>query len=286
MEKRRRQGFFGYLRRNPSLAVGLALIVVVLLFSGVGRLVVDVSNAAPLSARAYQPPSMRYPFGTDKVGRDLLAAMIVGTPLTLGVGLTAGVLGVALATVLAFVAAYYGGWIDGVIRLVVDVGLTIPSILILILIAIAVGGINVGQMALIVASTAWLWPTRTIRAQVLTMKERGYVEVARMSGMSGLEIIARELMPNLIPFIVASLVTTTASAILASIGLEALGLGPASVPTLGMTIYWCILYSAVLQGFWWWWAIPTIIIVIIFVGLFLASIGMDELSNPRVRRQV
>jgi peptide/nickel transport system permease protein len=286
MERRRRQGIIGYLRRNPSLAIGLTLIVLLLLFAGVGRLVVDPAKSAPLSARGYQPPSARYPFGTDKVGRDLLAALIVATPLTLEVGLTAGILGVAVATILAFIAAYYGGLVDGVIRLVVDIGLTIPSILILILIAIAVGGVSVTQMALIVASTAWLWPTRTIRAQVLTMKERGYVEVARMSGMSGLEIIFKELMPNLIPFIVASLVTTTASAILASVGLEALGLGPASVPTLGNTIYWCIIYSAVLQGYWWWWAIPTIMIVIIFIGLFLASIGMDELSNPRVRRQV
>ena len=78
------------------------------------------------------------------------------------------------------------------------------------------------------------------------MKERAYVDVARMSGMRGYEIIVRELMPNLIPFIVANLVNTTASAILATIGMEALGLGPTSHPTLGMTIYWVILHAGVL----------------------------------------
>jgi peptide/nickel transport system permease protein len=212
--------------------------------------------------------------------------MIVGTPLTMQIGLVAGLLGVSVATILAFVGAYYGGVLDGAIRLVVDVGLTIPNILILILIAITVRGIGVTEMSLVVACTAWLWPTRTIRAQVLSMKERGYVEMARMSGMSGWEIIIKEMVPNLIPFIVASLVTTTASAILASIGLEALGLGPTDVPTLGMTIYWCILYSAVLQGYWWWWVAPMVIIILIFVGLFLATMGMDELSNPRLRRKV
>ncbi len=280
------QNGLGYLRRNPPLAFGLGLIVILLLFSVVGRLVVNVEDASPLSAPPFKAPSAEYPFGTDKVGRDLLAVMIVGTPLTLRVGLLAGVLGVAFASVLAFTGAYYGGAIDAVIRLVVDVGLTIPSILILILIAIALRGVNPTEMSLIVAATAWLWPTRTIRSQVLSLKERAYVDVARMSGMRGYEIIVRELMPNLIPFIVANLVNTTASAILATIGMEALGLGPTSHPTLGMTIYWVILHAGVLGGYWWWWLTPVVIIVLIFIALYLTSVGMDELANPRLRRSV
>ena len=286
MAKSAALGVLGYFRRNPSLPLGLLLLLGLLLFSGIGRLVVDTENAAPLSAPTYRAPSREYPFGTDKLGRDLLAVMVVGTPLTLQVGLLAGFVGVGVATVLAFAAAYYGGRIDTVISWVVDVGLTIPNILILILIAIALGGISVMQMALVVASTAWLWPTRTMRSQVLSLKERPYVEVAQMSGMGGLEIIVKELMPNLIPVIVANLVSTVGSAILASVGLEALGLGPAETPTLGMTIYWVILYAAVLQGYWWWWLIPMGIIVTIFVGLFLASLGMDELANPRRRTMV
>ncbi len=274
----------GYLRRNPSLAIGLSLILGLLLFSVVGRLLVSIEDASPLSAPPYQAPSAEYPFGTDKVGRDLLAVMIVGTPLTLRVGLLAGVLGVGFASLLAFAGAYYGGILDAVIRLVVDVGLTIPSILILILIAIALRGVNPTEMSLIVAATAWLWPTRTIRSQVLSLKERAYVDVARMSGMRGREIIVRELMPNLIPFIVANLVNTTASAILATIGMEALGLGPTSHPTLGMTIYWVILHAGVLGGYWWWWVSPVVIIVLIFIALYLTSVGMDELANPRLRR--
>ena len=81
------------------------------------------------------------------------------------------------------------------------------------------------QMALVVARTAWLWPTRTIRSQVLSLKERAYGEVARMSGMRGLDIIVSELMPSLLPYIVATLVGSVSSGVLASIGLEALGLG-------------------------------------------------------------
>ena len=280
------QGALGYLRRNPALVLGLSLLLGLLLFASAGRLLVNIDDASPLSAPPFRAPSAEYPLGTDKVGRDLLAVMIVGTPLTLRVGLLAGVLGVAFASVLAFAGAYYGGLADAVIRLVVDVGLTIPSILILILIAIALRGVNPTEMSLIVAATAWLWPARTIRSQVLSLKERAYVDVARMSGMRGHEIIIRELMPNLIPFIVANLVNTTASAILATIGLEALGLGPTSHPTLGMTIYWVILHAGVLGGYWWWWLSPLVIIVLIFIALYLTSVGMDELANPRLRRSV
>lgn len=282
----RAANILSYLRRNPRLAVGLVLLTGVLLFSGIGQFTVNTRLARPLSAPPFRPPSPKYPFGTDKFGRNLLAVMIAGTPLTLEVGLVAGVLGVGIATVLAFVAAYYGGTVDTVIRWVVDVGLTIPSILLLIMIAIVARNISVTQMALVVSSTAWLWPTRTMRSQVLTLKERNYVELARLSGMSGLEIIVKELMPNLIPIIVANLVSTIASAILATIGLEALGLGPSEAPTLGRTLYWVIAYSAVLQGYWWWWMPPIVIIVLIFLGLFLASTGLDEIANPRLRRAV
>lgn len=272
-----------YLRRNPRLVAGLALLMGILIFSGLGRLVIDSSLARPLSEPVYKPPSAEYPFGTDKFGRNLLAVMIVGTPLTLQVGLIAGVLGMCIATVLAFTAAYYGGVLDRVIRWVVDVGLTIPSIMLLVIIAILVRDITVAQMGLVVTTTAWLWPTRTMRSQILSLKERAFVEVARFSGMSGPEIIVRELMPNLIPIISANLVSTIASAILATIGLEALGLGPAEEPTLGRTLYWVISYSAVLQGYWWWWVAPIVMIVIIFLGLFLASTGLDEIANPRLR---
>ena len=286
METSRVADILSYLRRNPRLALGLALLAGVLLFTGIGRFVVDAKLARPLSAPVFRPPSAEYPFGTDKFGRNLLAVMIAGTPLTLQVGVIAGVVGIGIAILLAFASAYYGGWLDTAIRWIVDVGLTIPSILLLIMIAIVVRDISVTQMALIVSSTAWLWPTRTMRSQVLSLKERGYVELARLSGMSGLEIIFRELMPNLIPIIVANLVSTIASAILATIGLEALGLGPSEAPTLGRTLYWVIAYSAVLQGYWWWWTPPIVIIVLIFLGLFLASTGMDEIANPRLRRAV
>jgi peptide/nickel transport system permease protein len=213
--------------------------------------------------------------------------MIAGTPMTLRIGLIAGFLGVGIGTVLAFVAAYYGGWADAIIRAIVDVGLTVPGLLVLIIVAITVRqALSVEIMALVVASLAWLWPARTIRAQVLTMRERSWVQVAKLSGMSGPEIIVKEMLPNLFPYLAAALVNSISSAILASIGLEALGLGPIDAPTLGMTVYWVLFNAALINGWWWWWAPPIVILFILFIGLFTVSVGLDEIANPRLRKTV
>jgi peptide/nickel transport system permease protein len=277
----------GYLRRNVTLMVGLAFLGVLAVFIVVGGLTVDTSNDQPLSAPALQPPSWDYPFGTDRQGRDLLAVMVAGTPLTLRIGFIAGFIGVGVGAVLAFTAAYYRGRVDTIIRSIADIGLTVPQLLVLIIIAVSLkGSLTVNQMAIIIASLAWLSPTRTIRSQVLTLRERGYVEIARLNGMSGPEIIFRELMPNLLPYLAATLVSSVSAAILASVGLEVLGLGPVEAPTLGMTLYWVNFNAAIINGWWWWWTAPLVVIVMVFLGLFFLTAGLDEIANPRLRRSV
>ncbi len=276
-----------YLRRNPSLIVGLTLLVALLLFVVIGSFLVDPERARPLSARAIQPPSSTLYFGSDRQGRDLFAVMVAGTPLTLRIGLVAGFLGLFVGATLAFVSAYYGGVVDNLIRGVVDVGLTIPGLMVLIVIAMSLrANLTVDQMALVIASLSWLNPARIIRAQVLTIKERSYVQIARLSGMNGPEIIFKELVPNLLPYLVAALVSAVSSAILASIGLEVLGLGPVDAPTLGMTLYWVNYNAAIINGWWWWWVAPIVVIGVLFIGLFLVTVGLDEFANPRLRRQV
>jgi peptide/nickel transport system permease protein len=274
-----------YLRRNRSLLVGTLILLALVLFMVVGRLLVDTEDARALSVPSLRPPSWDYPFGTDRQGRDLFAVMVAGTPLTLRIGFIAGFLGVGIGTVLAFTAGFYRGITDTIIRSVADIGLTVPGLLVLILIAVSVrGSLTVNEMALIVASLAWLNPTRTIRAQVLTLRERGYVELAAMSGMGGPEIIFLEMMPNLLPYLAATLVNSVSAAILASIGLEVLGLGPVDSPTLGMTLYWVNFNAAMINGWWWWWVPPIVIIVMVFLGLFFVSVGLDEIANPRLRQ--
>jgi len=273
-----------YLRRNPGLAIGLALIATLLAFVIMGRFVVPWDSAFPMSGPASSPPTAGYPFGTDLRGRDMLAVMVYGTLMTLKIGLLAGIVGVFFGASVAFVAAYHGGWIDVVLRVIVDVLITVPSLLVLVVLASALQkSMTTTIMALTIAVLAWREPARKIRAQVLVMRESPYVSVARLNGASSVRIIFLEMMPNLLPYLCASLVMAIAWAVLASIGLEALGLGSPAEPTLGMTIYWLMTDSAFMLGMWWWILAPIVVLVILFVGLYLVTAGLDELANPRLR---
>jgi peptide/nickel transport system permease protein len=267
-----------------QLVVGIVIITCVVLLGLIGPLVVDVSGAKVGSDIPDLTPSFEHPLGTDTVGRDLLSVIIVGTPMTLAIGLIAGLIGLSIGIAFGFVSGYYGGPADILLRGAADVFLTVPGLLILVVIASSTKvAVNVQTEAFVVSALAWMWPTRTIRSQVLSMRERGYIQVARFSGTGDARIIVEEMLPNLLPYLAASFVGAVAAAVLASIGLEALGLGPQNQPTLGMTIYWALYYTTVMRGLVWWWLPPIVVIVLIFVGLFSITAGLDKIINPRLR---
>jgi len=276
--------FGRFLARNPRISFGFVLILGMLLFWFVGMVTVGISKAVPLSGPPDMPPSAQYPLGTDSAGRQLLPVLIAGVPLTLEIGLLAGTVGLLIGTVLGFVAGYFGGPADSVIRTAADVMLPIPALAVLVVIASTIHTLlSVEVMALVIASLAWMYPTRTIRAQVLSIRSRAYVEVGRFSGETDFDIIFSELMPNLMPYLAATFVAAVGAAILAGIGLEALGLGPQDKPTLGMTIFWAIYYGATLRGMWWWWGPPIVVLVLVFFALFMIAQGLDRYANPRLR---
>lgn len=228
-------------------------------------------------------PSWEHPLGTESNGRDMLAVLLVGAPRSLRIGLIAAGIGMLVGIFLGFTAGFMGGWVDNVIRTLSDAVITIPSLAVLIVISAYVRSVSVENMALLLALFAWPGPTRLIRSQVLTMRERGYVQMARLSGASRFDIMFKEMMPNLLPYLASSFTGNVSGAILAATGLEALGLGPTRIPTLGMTIFYAIRAAAILREMWWWWGLPIAILVIIFSGLFLMTIGLDEIANPRLR---
>ncbi len=292
-----------YLRRNTSLAIGLGILVFLVLFTIIGYMVIDpLIDPYPLAGPASTAPTLNYCprtdpecektepkayiFGTDAQGRDLLGVAVTGTWMTVQIGLMAGIIGLGFGAFLGFTSAFYGGWYDMIVRWAVDVMLTVPGLLLLVVIASSLGNqtITVTGMGFIIASIAWRGPARVIRSQVLSMRERPYVMMARLNGMGGMSIIFREMVPNLLPYLGAGLVDAVTAAIFASMGLAALGLGPLREPTLGVTIYWVINQSAFLRGLWWWGAVPITIVALVFVMLFQISIGLDEVANPRVRR--
>jgi len=277
---------FRYLRRNKSLAFGLIVLLGLVLFTLIGLLTVDTSNAYPLSVRSRQPPSLEYPFGTDFFGRDLLAAMVVGMWQTALIGVTAGGLGVLIGIVLGFISAYFGGYLDTAIKGVCQILTPIPAVLIQIIIAGSLDkrDVTIFTMALVVTLLAWMGPTLVIRSQVLTMKERQFVSVAKLSGMGDLGIIFSEILPNLLPFIVAAFVGQVFAAVFASFYLAVLGLGPLREPLMGNLIWAAQTQSAFFNNWWWWPLEPALAMVLILGSLALINMGLDELSNPRVRR--
>lgn len=283
---------FAALRRNyaqgrisPALIAGLLIILAIVLFGIVGPWFVDATNAQVGAVRPRKPPGPDYLLGTDSQGRDMWTLLIFATPNTLKMGLIAGVIGVGAGTVLGLIAGQFGGIVDAVIRVISDSLMTVPAIAILVIIAGNIDRMTTWVMALVVASLGWMFTARTVRAQVLTIREKAYIEVARVNGESRWEILFREIMPNLMPYIVASFVGTVSGAILAVIGLEALGLGALEEMTLGNTIYWSQQSAAVLRGYWWWWGPPIVVIALIFIGLFLTSLGFDRFANPRLARR-
>ena len=289
-----------WMRHYPLLWSGIILLLLVIIITVIGRQFIDPELIRAGTVQLDLPPGSSLDYrvkgedrtgiailGTESQGRDVWSLVMYGTPLTLWVGILSALIGMAIGTALGFLGGFVGGWLDSIFRGVSDILITVPVLLILIVVALTMKrSVDVTYQALIIAAVVWMWPLRTIRAQVLSMRERAYVSVAQISGASLWEVIFLEMLPNLLPFLAASFASTVAVAMLTTIGMDALGLGPQNDPTLGNTIYWALQYSSHLNGIWWWWLPPVIVLALVFGALYLITAGLDPIANPRLRRQV
>lgn len=270
---------------NWKLTVGLILIVGLTGLSIIGSFFVDFAGTRVAAGPFNAAPSAEYLLGTDNVGRSIWALMIHGIHPSLKVGLIAGVIGTAVGVILGITAGYYGGTVDAVISTTADIFLTIPSLLILIVLASYVRTTTIEFTALVIAIFAWAGPTRLMRSQTLSLRERAFIPLAKLSGQGDFEIAIRQILPNLLPYIMAGFVGAVSGAILALVGIQILGLGPLFTPNLGMILQAAYQGAAIFRGMWWWWMPPTIALMIIFISLFLISVALDELANPRMRER-
>ena len=287
--------------RNKLLFGGLLLIGFIVLYAVLGSILIDeerteVGSATDLAERADGSikegpvarlrPSWQYWFGSDQFATDIFAYVAYGTMGTLWMGLIAGAIGIGIGTILGFFAGYFGGAIDAVVIVLSDALITIPGLILLITISAYLDRLTVEQLGLLIGAISWMGTTRVVRAQVLSLKSRAYVEVSKFNGQGDIEIVVTELIPNLAPFIAAAFVGAVAGAIMLSIGLSALGLGPQNEPNLGLMAFWFIYYGAVPQSMWWWFGPPILVIAIFVVGLFMVTAGLDQIANPRLRTSV
>jgi len=272
-----------FFRENRLFTAGVLLLLALYLFGMIGLLFAVPKGSDMGAVPLNLGPSAQHPLGTDGLGRDMFAVMVIGIPSLFKIGFVAGAVGVMIGAVIGLFAGYYRGVADAIFSSFADVMLVIPALAILITVSAYVRVVTVEIMALIVGLLAWPLPARVIRAQTLSLRERLFVEIARLSGANDFEIITFQILPNLTAYLAASFVGAVSSGILTAVGLEVLGLGPQNVPTIGRTLFYAFKYTALFRGMWWWWGPPVVTLAIIFTGLFQMSISLDKYANPRLR---
>ena len=277
--------FVAHLLGNRKFVLGMVVFLAITTVALVGSLGIEQADRRTGAVRARQEPSAEAILGTTSLGQSVAVQWTEAVLNSLQVGLIAAAIGTVIGALIGLVSGYFGGMVDAVLRVLIDVFLSVPSLLFLILIASLVRGVGVLDMALIIGIFAWAWPARAVRSQALSLKERPFVQVARLSGMGDMEIVARELLPHMMAWLGANFLNAFIAAILAESGLSILGLGPQQEMTLGMMIYWALSYSAIFLNLWWWWLTPVVTLMALFLSLYLVHLGLDEVGNPRLRTQ-
>jgi peptide/nickel transport system permease protein len=269
-------------RLGLGLACGVLLALGPLAASWIARPFVSHHQVLLFAYDVTLRPSSAHLLGTDGQGRDVVATLVYGITPTLEIGLLAGVIGVIIGTVVGVVAGYVGGSVDAIIRTFSDVMLCIPAFALLVIIAALFGTLSVTWLGIAIALLSWPLPARAIRSQILSLREQNFVVMSKLSNRSGLSIMFLEILPNMLPYVMATFVGLVSFGLLTAIGLELLGLGPIGVVDLGSMIQSALTYGALSQGLWWWWAPPAILLVCLFLGLFFLSLTVDRISNPRL----
>ena len=272
------------LLRNPKSCIGIVVLGAMLVVAIFAPLIATHDPTAMSLLDAKQSPSMHHFFGTTDQGTDVFSQVVLGTRNSLFLGAAAAGLATILAASLGILAAYSGGWIDDVINFATNVFLVIPTIPLLIVASAYLKNRGSSSMILILGLTLWAFEARILRGQALTLRNRDFILAAKVAGEPTWRIVLFELMPNMISRIAAAFVLVFYVSILTAAGLEFLGLGDLSAQSWGVTLYWAQVNSTVLQGEWWPFLFPGLALALTVVALVLILAGLDEVSNPRLRK--
>jgi len=273
-----------WLAINPKVAFGLGIVGFFVLVAILGPIVIQHDPNA-FSSDILQPPSTAHWLGTTQTGQDVFAQVVDGTRVSVLLGLGAGFLATIISVIIGLTAGYFGGLVDDLLSLLINIFLVIPALPLAVVLAAYFPFRGPLPVAMIVTFTGWAWGARVLRSQTLSMRRREFVEAARASGETTPRIIFAEILPNEIAIIAAGLVGTVIYAILAQAGLEFLGLGDVTIISWGAMFYWAQNNEALLLGAWWWFLAPGCCVALLGAGLAFINFGIDELANPRLRRE-
>ena len=279
--------FWRLVTLNRKVTFGVAIVGVFVLLALLGPVFIqqDPSLASPDATGIADPPSFAHWLGTTPSGQDVLAQIIVGARASIALGFIAGGITTVISVAVGLISGYYGGMLDEVFQLATNVFLVLPTLPLAILLAVYLPFDRTLTLGVVIVITSWSWGARVLRAQTLSMRNRDYVEAAQARGEGSLRIIFFEIFPNEIALVAAELLGTIIYAILAETGLEYIGLGNLSGISWGTMLYFSQNGDALLQGYWWWFLPPGICIALLGAGLAFINFGIDEIANPRLRKE-
>ena len=228
------------------------------------------------------------PLGTDNFGRDTLTELVKATGVSLLIGLIAGTVATLLGLIVGLLAGYVGGLLDDILMFIANLFTVIPGFVLLILIYYSIGqsARGVTTCALVIGFTSWVWTARSVRSQVISLRNRDHVNLSKLSGHSLLRIVVTDILPYIASYVVMAFILQVSSGILAEAQLSLLGLGPKTteVPTLGLMMNWAKLFGAYTSSNAWWAYFPVILVIaLISFSLNLMNTGLDQVFNPALR---
>ena len=274
------------LPRSPKVLIGLALLIVFLILAVVGPLIAPYNPSADLAASGTpQAPSAAHWLGTTQTQQDVLSQLLAGGRSTIVVSLLAGVVATIIAVVVGVAAGYLGGLADDLLSMLANIFLVMPALLLLIVIfGFLPASSNDLLIGAIIALTGWAWGARVLRAQTLSLRNRDYVESARITGESTVRIIGWEIVPNLLPIIASSFLFTVLYGVGTYTAIAYLGLVNIDPHwSWGGMLFWAQSVNAQVNGYWWWYIPPGLAVALLGTALALLNFGIDEFINPRLR---
>jgi peptide/nickel transport system permease protein len=281
--RRRRGGVLRAIRGNRKAMVGALLLLAFTVLAIVPQWFTSVSDANAHQFGLALGPSAAHPLGTTAFGQDILAQLIYGTRQSMVIALVVGALATVLSVLIGVTAAYLGGLTDGVLSSVTDIFLVIPTFPLIIVIAAYAGKGNLTVMILVLVVTGWSYGARQLRAQALSLRNREFLESARVRGERPSYIILVEVLPTMTSLILANFLGVALYAVLTAAGLQFIGLGDNNSQSWGTMLHWAQSNSALQTGQPLWVVAPGLCVATLGASFALLNYAFDEIGNPALR---